>query len=363
VFDLKPFNPDDFLTYQLRFELNLQSQAPMFMKYLNKVLPDVESQNVLAEFIGYVFAKNLKLEKCLLLYGSGANGKSVFFDIINALLGRDSITNFPLESFSEDHNRAMIANKLLNYGSEINGNLDSNIFKQLVSNEPINCRFKYGNPFISYDYARLIFNCNELPRQVEINTAYFRRFIIVPFDVTIPEDERNPELAKQIIATELSGIFNWVLDGLTRILVNKKFTISEKVQRVLNDYQEESDSVMSYLLEEGLEKSVNTKTALKSLYGRYKSLNQEEGRMSLSIKRFSKRLRNLGFQMDRENTGMMVYVQSKNGKMAFDNYNNLFGSTFMPEMRLTRVHDKNESTFAIEFTRPSVDEDEIELPF
>ena len=79
---LRPFDRSNFLTYQLPFEYNPQAKAPIFEAYLNKVLPDIKRQNILAEYLGYVFMKHgykgLKLEKALLLYGIGANGKSVF---------------------------------------------------------------------------------------------------------------------------------------------------------------------------------------------------------------------------------------------------------------------------------------------
>lgn len=91
---LKGFDRKDFLTYQLPFELDETKEAPLFSQYLDKVLPDKNLQMILAEFIGYVFVRHntLKLEKSLILYGSGANGKSVFFDIITALLGPNNCT-------------------------------------------------------------------------------------------------------------------------------------------------------------------------------------------------------------------------------------------------------------------------------
>lgn len=79
---LRPFDRSDFITYQLPFEFNPQAKAPLFEAYLNKVLPDKERQRALAEYLGYIFIKHgsnaLKEEKALILYGTGANGKSVF---------------------------------------------------------------------------------------------------------------------------------------------------------------------------------------------------------------------------------------------------------------------------------------------
>ena len=157
---IRDFSKDDFLTYQLPFRYNETAQCPIFNRFIDEVLPDIELQNVLAEFFAYIFTKHLKLEKCLLLYGTGANGKSVFFEIINSLIGESNISNLSLANLKEEHNRALMKNKLLNYGSEIRGNLEADIFKQLVSGEPVQARLKYGNTFIMKDYAKLAFNCH-----------------------------------------------------------------------------------------------------------------------------------------------------------------------------------------------------------
>ncbi|NTU50329.1 MAG: DNA primase, partial [Desulfobulbaceae bacterium] len=167
---LREHRRGDFLTYVLPFEYREDAEAPLFQSFLKRVLPDADSQRVLAEFVGYVFVRGLKLEKALLLYGSGANGKSVWFDILLALLGVENACSYSLSSLTDSRNgyyRAMIADKLVNYASEINGKLEVHLFKQLVSGEPVEGRLPYEKPFIMRDYAKLIFNANELPRDIE----------------------------------------------------------------------------------------------------------------------------------------------------------------------------------------------------
>ncbi|MVM40382.1 DNA primase [Spirosoma sp. HMF3257] len=199
----------DFLTHQLPFSFDLTATAPKFQVFLDRVQPDADCQKLLAEYLGYVFISpaKLKLEKTLLLYGSGANGKSVFFEIVTALLGPDNVSHYSLQSLANEpaYCRAHLATKLVNYASEINGKLEADTFKQMVSGEPVEARLPYGQPFILTNYAKLIFNCNELPADVEHTPAYFRRFLIVPFGVTIPEQEQDKQLAAKIISSELSG--------------------------------------------------------------------------------------------------------------------------------------------------------------
>ncbi len=308
-FFLREHRREDFLTYQLQFTFDGKADRPMFRNYLERVLPDKELQKILAEYIAYCFTRK-KLEKCLFLYGTGANGKSVFFDIITALLGSENITSFSLNNLNEEHNRALMNNKLLNYSSELGGKkaIDSDLFKKLVSGEPVQCRLKYGQSFFSVRYARLMFNCNELPRDVEFTPAFFRRFLIMPFNETIPENEQDNELADKIIKSELSGVFNWILDGLNRLLKQKKFTDSDTVRKMNKDFREQSDSVQMFLSNNNYQKSADDYVSLKELFNEYKQFCLDDGFRFLNKTNFSKRLESNGIQVETRNFGKAAYV-------------------------------------------------------
>jgi len=302
---LRPFDRSDFITYQLPFEYSPQAKAPLFERFLNRVLPDPERQRVLAEYLGYIFIKNgfegLKLEKAMILYGTGHNGKSVIFDTVTALFGRENISNYSLQSLTEEKGfyRARISNKLVNYASEINGKLETSIFKAMVSGEPVEACLKYGQPFTMTDYAKFIFNCNELPKDVEHTNAYFRRFLIIPLDVTITDQEKDSELAKKIVAKELSGVFNWILEGLNRLLEQKRFSECKAAQQALDQYKIESNSVQMFLNENEYESSPNNHRLLKELYFEYKSFCIEDGMPPFKKSNFKKQLMALGIVVQR----------------------------------------------------------------
>lgn len=304
---LRDFKKSDFITYQLPFNYDEKAECPQFTTYLNRVLPDKGLQDILAEYMGYVFVKHLKLEKALLLYGSGANGKSVFFEVMNAILGSQNVTNYSLYSLSNEAYRANLANKLLNYGSEIKSGLQSDIFKLLVSGEPIDAKPLYKQPFIMTDYAKLMFNCNELPKEVEHTDAYFRRFLIIPFEVTIPENERDSQLPKKIINAELSGVFNWILKGLQRIVDNARFTESEHTAHILSKYRNESDNVLQFLLDGDYTPDVKSYIRLSDMYSDYVKFCTISGYKSLNQSNFKDRLGKRGFRSDKRNIGQAVY--------------------------------------------------------
>ena len=164
-----------------------------------------------------------------------------------------------------------MANKLVNYASEINGKLETGLFKALVSGEPVEARLPYGEPFILKQYAKLIFNCNELPKDVEHTNAYFRRFLIIPFDVTIPEQEQDKNLHTKIIKDELPGVFNWVLQGLNRLLKQGGFSECKAAQQAVEQYRIESDSVQMFLSEHEYKVSSTNETPLKYMFSEYRN--------------------------------------------------------------------------------------------
>lgn len=311
---LRKFQQKDFITYQLPFSYDIEAKAPLFKKYLDEVLPDNEAQNILSEYIGYVFIKNtyLKLEKSLILHGTGANGKSVFFEIIRALLGEQNFSSYSLSSLTNENGyyRAEIANKLVNYASEINGSLETSRFKALVSGEPIEARKPYGQAFILNDYAKLIFNTNELPRDVEHTQAFFRRFLIVPFSVQIPEEKQDKELSSKIIENELPGVFNWVLTGLERLINQKRFSKCNLSNESLTNYINNSDSVKMFLDEMGLKPDAENYRTIKDTYFDYKSFCIDDGYRALGKSNFIKRLRFHSVLVERKNIGNVAFISS-----------------------------------------------------
>lgn len=309
---LREFRAEDFLTYQLAFSYDPAAVAPIWQTFLDEVQPDKEARQVLAEAAATAFIPSsvLKLEKVPVLFGSGANGKSVVADVLTAVLGRENVSGYSLKLLTQNENaRAGLQDKLLNISSEIGGIADSDVFKLLASGEPISAKRLYADLYTMRDYARLFCNANELPREVEHSPAFFRRFKILPFDVTIPAEKQNTELSNQIKETELPGVLNWILEGLDRLLKQRQFSHSRAADKALQTYQHESNSVSLWLEDASYTGSTNGhEQPFKTLYSEYRDFCKDEGFRPVSSKTFAQRMQAAGFEKQRKNTGFVYFV-------------------------------------------------------
>ena len=311
--ELRDFDKKDFFKYQLPFKYNPEAKCDEFKVFLNQVLPEKESQMILAEYLGYIFINNLKLEKCLILKGEGSNGKSVIFEMVQALLGEHNTCSYTISSLCNENGyfRAQLGNYLLNYSSEFGGkNVNPDLFKKLISNEPIDARSPYGHPFILRNYGKFMFNTNKYPINIEYTHAYFRRFIILNFEVIIPDEKQDKNLAKRIISKELSGIFNWVLEGLDRLLKQQQFTESPKAKELLEEMRFESDTVAQFVEAKQYvpSKSKDNNMLLKKFREEYKSYCKMNELTPVGSKEFSTRIKSLGFKFERYKAGGSYYV-------------------------------------------------------
>jgi putative DNA primase/helicase len=304
------FDPNDFFKYQLSFDFNTIATAPKFQKYLDRVLPEKEAQMVVAEYLGYIFL-DLKLEKCMVLVGPGHSGKSVMHDIVFALLGKENVSSYTLNNLCDNtgYYRAQLTNVLLNYCSELGGkDCNPDMVKQLISGEPVSCRTIYRAPFILTDYCKFMFNTNLIPRDIEQTSAYFRRFIFVFFGEVISTEERNVNLAKEIIQDELSGIFNWILEGLSRITQNKCFTTSKHINSTMEKIKSESNSVVLFMKENNYKPSLTEHKILSELFSSYKSFCETTNHRPVSNIEFSRRLEEAGYKVERKKTNNQTWV-------------------------------------------------------
>ena len=316
---LREFRPEDFLRYQLAFDYDLAATAPIFQAFIDDMLPDPEAQKILAEALALAFLSSSvrKLEKVPVLLGPGGNGKSVVIAVSTAVLGRANVSGLSLKELTSNPNaRASLQDVLMNFSSEIGGIADSEAFKLLASGEPVSAKFLYQDVFTMEDYGRLFCNANKLPAEIENSHAFFRRFLIIPFSVTIDPAKKDTNLSKKIIETELPGVLNWILEGLARLLKQNDFSPCTAADQALQQYRHESNTVSLWL--EDASYTVSTaghELPRGTLLNEYQQFCKAEGFKAVGGKVFSQRMQAAGFDKHRKSGGYF-YSAVKGGSDA-----------------------------------------------
>lgn len=241
---------------EMSYDYNPDEYPDYWHNFLDVVLPNHSIQKVLQEFLGAIFINRdeVKIEKMLLLLGSGSNGKSVIYETILGLLGKDNVTPLsPSELMSGadvKKNLVFINGKRLNYCSEINtdgfgSNLDN--LKKIISGETIVGRELYKGNQSMRNFPLMMANANRLPYLRDWSHGFRRKIVIIPFNVTIPPEMQDKTLARKL-RNDYPGIFNWIMEGMRRFIDNGyELTQLQALESLADDFQAQSSPILQFM--------------------------------------------------------------------------------------------------------------------
>ena len=291
---LTEHTPDYYSTVQLAVTYDRKADCPLFRKYLEESMDgDMDQVGLIQEMLGYFLIPVNSAQKCFVIVGVAAAGKSVLLRVLNdVLLGRRNVSNVSWQALNERFKPAELFGKLANIFADLpTKNIDDNgMFKALTGEDYITAERKNKDPFSFRPYARLLFSCNEIPKNYgDRSDGFYRRLIIIRFDHSIPQEQRDPNLREKL-AVERDGILTWALDGLRRLLDDfYVFSETEKTRAELTRYRVESNSVLSFV-EECCELAPNAETVREEMFAKYKEYCHNAGVKPLSQSNFNKEI-------------------------------------------------------------------------
>jgi len=253
---LHPPTPNYYTINYLPYDWEPGIETPLWTRYLIDVTGgDVEFLDMLQEWAGYCLMKHDQREqKFLLLHGEAATGKSVFVDILVAMLGIENCAAIPLSRFNDPHYLTETYGKMLNVTDESSKTIEAEVetsLKAYTGGTPITFKRMYERPFTAYPTAKIIIATNELPRFRDTSEGVWRRMLLAPFDNVVPEEQRDKRLKAKIKAKELGGVLEWAIEGARRLINQGGFTIPDVSKRTLEQYKRESHPEI-YFIEENL---------------------------------------------------------------------------------------------------------------
>lgn len=250
--ELKPFTPDEFITTKLPVKYDPKASPEIIEGFVsNTVHP--EDRDTLQEFAGYCLLKDHRFRKGCVLHGPTQSGKTTFTEALRKLLGGpENVASTQLHDIIANRfAAASLYGKLGNFAPELDERevKYTGKIKALTGGDTFTAEFKGRDSFQFISYAKQLYNCNQLPKiSPKENVAFFNRFELIRFPNQFLGDRADPEILHKLTTPEvLSGMLNWMLEGLRRLVERGGFKVRMGLEEMRERYLVTSDPIERFI--------------------------------------------------------------------------------------------------------------------
>lgn len=326
TFEMLPHDQANMITKMANVDYNPEAQCPQWLAFLDRIFKSQDEKKHLISFLqracGYSMTGDTKEQVMFFLYGSGANGKSTFIDVIQHIMGdygaateSSTFTTAKADSIRNDIARLVGQRFVSASENSTESLLDESLVKKLTGNEKISARFLHKEYFEFYPQFKIWWAFNHQPYIRDNTNSIWRRIMLIPFEERIPDSEQDKELAIKL-KQEAPGIFNWMVHGLLEYnLIG--LNAPEKIRISTKEYRDDQDILFDFIKEacvvsenQSLDLKSDIRVSASKLYNAYvewAGFNRMKREDTLSATKFGKILLERGFQRDRTSAGK-VYV-------------------------------------------------------
>lgn len=280
---LRPARPEDLVSKLAGVTYDPEARAPMWEAFLETILPDPEVRAFVQRAAGYTLTGAVGEEKFFLLYGTGANGKSVFANTLAAVMGeyaRQFGAALVTKNKNDNEASRMVAAlpgvRLAQVDETNPGDVfDSGRMKSLASREPLSARRLYAEAFQFQPTHHLWIRTQFRPGSLDASDGFWRRCIPIPFTVQIAEAKRVTDLDARLVREELPGVLAWAVKGAMDWAKNG-LKVPAIIQTETTQYREETDLLGQWLADRTI-RDPNGKMTTKEAFADYKEFCEELG--------------------------------------------------------------------------------------
>ncbi|MDD3187795.1 MAG: phage/plasmid primase, P4 family [Bacilli bacterium] len=282
TFEFKEHNPNDMLSKISNVIYDPKAKADRFKSFINEVLEDDEKVDFVKKILGYSLTTETHIEALYIFLGENTrNGKSTLVETIAYMLGNNkgyAVTasaetialknNKDSRAPSEDIARLNNCRFLSVSEPPKNMLLDNALIKIMTGRDTLTARHLQQRQFEFRPKFKLFMNCNHLPLITDETLFLSSRINVITFDRHFTEFEQDPHLKDKLrTEKEISGIFNWCLEGL-KSMRERTLIIPNIIHQANDKYRKSSDKICLFM-EDCLTKS-STNTKVKDAYDEYK---------------------------------------------------------------------------------------------
>ena len=270
--ELSKHEKKDLITKLAPITYDAGATCPLWEKFLDRVLGGNEELiEYLRRAVGYTLTGDTSEHVLFFLYGTGANGKTTFLHTLQTIFGDYSCQADPdllLHTYNSQHptNIARLEKVRLTVCMEVGEgrSMRTSLMKQLTGGDKRTAR-RMRQDFREYEPTDKIWlGANNKPRIRGQELAIWRRIKLIPFTVTIPEDEQDKHLVEKLIS-EGPGILNWALRGCKQWQFEEALNEPADVKNATADYKSESDPLNEFIADY-CNIETNAETTTSALY-------------------------------------------------------------------------------------------------
>lgn len=308
---LRPFDPKDMLTKITDVTYDPNAKCPKWLESLNKAFQGSEGLiKYYQKLAGYTMTGNTQEQCFFLLWGSGANLKTTLLNVQEAVLG-DYARKADTSSFMKKDSRSASGDLVRLRGarfvkaieSDLGQKLAENLIKTVCGDDGIVCRQIYEREQEYNVEFKLLLATNNKPVINGTEKGIWRKVKLIPFTYTIPDKERVKDYHKILIAEELSGVLNWMLEGCM-LWQKEGLGDCKEVSDATAIYKNENDSVAKFLNDSTVGEP-GSKISASVTHAAYLQYCNEMGEYAKSVKEFKVEMENKNYEWRRESAGMM----------------------------------------------------------
>lgn len=269
--ELTDFTPDKIYFNKIPIIYDIKQECPNIIKFFKSVLRQEEDVKVMQELFGYLLLKDYPINKAFMFSGNGRNGKGITLELMKHFLGPENCINVSIQALESDMYAAgEFFGKLANLAGDIDSKAlrKTGLLKSMTtSTDIISASRKFLTKIHFHNYAKMIFCANNIPKTHDESDAFWNRWVFLEFVYMFVSQKEYDLLKEQkteiemesikiadteIINTliqdnEMSGLLNWALEGLHRLLRQKDFCFNKSNIDVKNMWTVKSDSLKVFI--------------------------------------------------------------------------------------------------------------------
>lgn len=311
--ELHTASPEHLITKHSRVVYDPDVKTTIWRDFLESVVPDKDLRDFLQKAFGYTLTGSVDEHKFFYLHGPPASGKSTLLEAFAYLMGNYAESADP-STFMRNPNRqsagpsedvARLANARLVVTHEIEEGMRfaEGHLSKLTGGDTVPARFLHQKTFTFRPKFKLWFSANHKPRvSGSSRSGLWRRILVIPMEETVPEEERDPTLPRQLREGDvLSEMLNWAIEGTLKWVedndAGRLMAVPEIIKGEVEEYRQEADHVQAFVAE-ALDDTQDDKDRVpkQDMYQAYLGWCDKEGRKhTLTKNSFTRRMQDLGF--------------------------------------------------------------------